>query len=121
LIISAIEAMSGLGERSLLIRTAKAKSDSVVVAVQDSSPGLAPATLDCIFDAVYTTRPGGLGIDLSICPSIIEAHGRRLWATTSVLQGTMFNFRLPAHPDSAPLFGARPFGKMNPVVASVGF
>jgi signal transduction histidine kinase len=76
LIINAIEAMSGLGEkpRELLIGAAKAKSDSVDVAVQDSSPGLAPATLDRIFDVYYSTRPGGL-IGVSICRSIIEAHG----------------------------------------------
>jgi signal transduction histidine kinase len=81
LIISAIEAMSGLGERSreLLISTAKAKSGSVVVAVQDSSTGLAPGTLDRIFDAFYTTRPGGLGIGLSICRSIID----RIWLPPS--------------------------------------
>jgi signal transduction histidine kinase len=104
LIIGAIEAMSGLceGSRKLLISTAKAKSDSVVVAAQDSSPGLARAPLDRIFDDFYTTRPGGLGIGLSICRSIIEAHGGRLWATTSVPQGAIFNFTLPAHPDSAP-------------------
>jgi signal transduction histidine kinase len=101
LIISAIEAMSGLGERSrkLLISTAKAKSDSAIVAAQDSSLGLARAPLDRIFDDFYTKRPGVFGIGLSICRSIIEAHGRRLWATTSVPQGAIFNFTLSAHPD----------------------
>ena len=104
LIINAIEAMSGLGEmpRELLLSTAKATSDSVVVAVQDSGPGLGPASLDRIFDPFHTTKPDGLGMGLSICSSIIEAHGGRLWATTGVPQGAIFNFTLPAHPDRAP-------------------
>jgi signal transduction histidine kinase len=104
LIINAIEAMSGLGEmpRELLLSTAKATSDSVVVAVQDSGPGLVPESIDRIFDAFYTTKPGGMGMGLSICRSIIEAHGGRLWAATGVPQGTILNFTLPAHPDRAP-------------------
>jgi PAS domain S-box-containing protein len=104
LIINAIEAMSGLGEmpRELLLSTAKATSDSVVVAVQDSGPGLGPASIDRIFDAFYTTKPGGMGMGLSICRSIIEAHGGRLWAATGVPQGAIFNFTLPAHPNTAP-------------------
>ena len=104
LIINAIEAMSGLGEmpRELLLSTAKATSDSVVVAVQDSGPGLGPESIDRIFDAFYTTKPGGMGMGLSICRSIIEAHGGRLWAATGVPKGAIFNFTLPAHPNTAP-------------------
>ena len=103
LIINAIEAMSGLGEgvRELLISTGKAKSEDVFVAVRDSGPGLAPGNPERAFEAFYTTKPGGLGMGLSICRSIIEAHGGRLWATTSVPQGAILNFTLPAHPDSA--------------------
>jgi signal transduction histidine kinase len=99
LIINAIEAISGLGERprELLIGTAKAKSDSVIVAVQDSNPGLAPATLDRILDAFYTTKPGGPGIGRSICLPSLKRMGGRLWATTIVPQGAIFNFTLPAH------------------------
>jgi C4-dicarboxylate-specific signal transduction histidine kinase len=84
LIINAMEAMSGLGERprELLISTAQVISDGVVVAVQDSGPGLDPASFDRIFDAFYTTKPGGLGMGLSICRSIIEAQSR-LGASTN--------------------------------------
>jgi PAS domain S-box-containing protein len=103
LIVNAVEAMSGVGEgsRELLISTGKAESDGVLVAVRDSGPGLAPASLERLFGAFYTTKPGGLGMGLSICRSIIEAHGGRLWATANVPQGAVFQFTVPAHPDSA--------------------
>ena len=80
LIINAIEAMSGVSEgaRELLISTGKDASSGVLVAVQDFGPGLDPESLDRLFDAFYTTKPGGMGMGLSICRSIIEAHGGRL-------------------------------------------
>jgi C4-dicarboxylate-specific signal transduction histidine kinase len=103
LIMNAVEAMSGIseGSRELLISTAKIESDGVLVAVRDSGPGLAPASLERLFDAFYTTKPGGLGMGLSICRSAIEAHGGRLWAAANVPQGAIFQFTLPAPPDSA--------------------
>jgi PAS domain S-box-containing protein len=103
LIMNAVEAMSGVseGSRELLISTGKTEPDGVLVAVRDSGPGLAPASLGRLFDAFYTTKPGGLGMGLSICRSIVEAHGGRLWAAGNVLQGAIFQFTLPAHPDSA--------------------
>jgi len=81
-LINAIEAMSGTskGLRELLISTAKTDSEGVLIAVQDSGPGLAPEALERPFEAFYTTKPGGLGMGLSICRSIIEAHQGRLWA-----------------------------------------
>jgi C4-dicarboxylate-specific signal transduction histidine kinase len=104
LIINAVEAMSGAGEGSqeLLISTGKAGSDGVFVAVRDSGSGLAPASFEHLFEAFYTTKPSGLGMGLSICRSIIEAHGGRLWATANLPQGAVFHFTVPAHPDSAP-------------------
>jgi signal transduction histidine kinase len=84
----------------LLVDTGKAGSDDVLVAVRDSGPGLVPASLERLFDAFYTTKPGGLGMGLSICRSIVEAHGGRLWATANVPHGAIFQFTLPAHPDS---------------------
>jgi C4-dicarboxylate-specific signal transduction histidine kinase len=103
LIMNAVEAMSGIseGSRELLISTAKTESGGVLVAVRDSGPGLAPASLERLFDAFYTTKPGGLGMGLSICRSAIEAHGGRLWAAANVPQGAIFQFTLPAPPDSA--------------------
>jgi C4-dicarboxylate-specific signal transduction histidine kinase len=103
LIINAVEAMGGTSGRSrkLLITTETADSDGVLVAVRDSGPGLAPASLEHLFRAFYTTKPGGLGVGLSICRSIIEAHGGRLWAEANEPQGAAFQFTLPAHPGSA--------------------
>jgi PAS domain S-box-containing protein len=104
LIINAVEAMSGAdgGSRELLISTAIAEPDGVLVTVRDSGPGLAPASLERLFEAFYTTKPGGLGMGLSVCRSIIEAHSGRLWATANMPQGAVLQFTVPAHPDSAP-------------------
>jgi len=98
LIINAVEAMSGLidGPRELLISTGRAETGGVRVAVRDSGPGLAPAALERLFEAFYTTKPNGLGLGLSICHSIIEGHGGRLWASANVPRGTTFQFTLPA-------------------------
>jgi PAS domain S-box-containing protein len=98
LIINGIEAMSGAsdGARELLISTGKADSDEVFVTVQDSGPGLEPAVRERIFEAFYTTKAAGLGMGLSICRSIIEAHGGRLWASANSARGATFEFRLPA-------------------------
>ena len=83
------------GPRELLISTRK--SDSVVVvSVRDSGPGLAPESVERLFESFYTTKPGGLGMGLSICRSIIEAHGGRLWARANEPRGAVFQFRLTA-------------------------
>ena len=98
LIMNAVEAMSDAskGARELLISTAEDKSNGVLVAVRDSGPGLDPESLERLFDPFYTTKPGGMGMGLSICRSIIEAHGGRLWATANVPQGAAFQFTVPA-------------------------
>jgi PAS domain S-box-containing protein len=100
LIINAIEAMSGMSEgpRDLLITTGITGSDNVLVAVADSGPGL-PAAVDRLFEAFYTTKASGLGMGLSICHSIIEAHGGRLWANANQPRGAIFQFTLPTVPD----------------------
>jgi C4-dicarboxylate-specific signal transduction histidine kinase len=102
LIINAIEAMREVGEeeRELLIRT-RNEPDGVSVEVRDSGPGFAPATLEQVFEAFYTTKPGGLGMGLSICHSIIEAHGGRLWASANLPRGASFQFALPAIANTA--------------------
>jgi signal transduction histidine kinase len=97
LIINAAEAMSAAhaGPRRLLISAARATSDYVRVAVQDSGPGIDPANLERIFSAFYTTKPDGLGMGLSICRAIIETHGGHLWATNEP-EGALFQFTLPS-------------------------
>jgi NO-binding membrane sensor protein with MHYT domain len=97
LIINAVEAMSGVseGSRGLLIGTGKDASGRVLVAVQDSGPGLNPESFERLFDSFYTTKPGGMGMGLSICRSIVEAHGGRIWATPNAGPGTTVQFTLP--------------------------
>jgi PAS domain S-box-containing protein len=103
LVMNAVEAMNttGNGSRELLISTRKTQPDVVLVAVRDSGPGLATATIERLFDAFYTTKPGGLGLGLSICRSIIETHGGRLSAKDNVPHGATFEFSLPTYPDVA--------------------
>jgi PAS domain S-box-containing protein len=99
LLINAIEAMSGTSERprELLISTAKTDPEGVLVAVRDSGPGLAPESIERLFESFYTTKPAGLGMGLSICRSIIEAHHGRLWATSNTPRGAVFQFTLPPY------------------------
>jgi C4-dicarboxylate-specific signal transduction histidine kinase len=103
LIVNAVQAMGTVAEgpRELFITTARAEPDGVLVAVKDSGPGLAPASLERLFDPFYTTKPEGLGMGLSICRSIIEAHGGRLWVTANQPRGAIFSFTAPAHADGA--------------------
>ena len=103
LIINAIEAMRDVGEeeRELLIST-RNEPDGVSVEVRDLGPGFTPAALERVFEAFYTTKPGGLGLGLSICRSIIEAHNGRLWASANLPRGASFQFALPAIANTAP-------------------
>jgi PAS domain S-box-containing protein len=97
LMINAIEAMSGTGEaaRELLISTEAALSGAVQVAVSDSGPGFSCESAERIFESFYTTKPEGMGMGLSICHSIIEAHQGRLWASANTPQGAVVQFTLP--------------------------
>jgi C4-dicarboxylate-specific signal transduction histidine kinase len=98
LIINAVEAMSGVSEgaRELRISTGTDASSGVLVTVQDSGPGLPPESLDRVFDAFYTTKPdGGMGMGLSICRSIVQAHGGRIWASRTAGPGATLQFALP--------------------------
>ena len=98
LMVNAIEAMSedNDGVRDLQVSTERDASGGVLVTVRDSGPGLTPAMLERVFEAFYTTKPTGLGIGLSICRSIIEAHGGKLWASATDERGAVFQFTLPA-------------------------
>src|SRR6266850_5561284 len=96
LIINAVEAMSSVGEgsRQLLISGGK-DVGGVLVAVRDSGPGLSPASFERLFDAFFTTKAEGMGMGLSICRSIVESHGGRIWASPDFGQGATFQFTLP--------------------------
>ena len=97
LIMNAIEAMSEVseGSRELLISTSEVETGGVLVAASDSGPGLSTANLARIFEAFYTTKSSGLGMGLSICRSIVDAHGGRLWSMPNKLRGAVFCMMLP--------------------------
>jgi C4-dicarboxylate-specific signal transduction histidine kinase len=109
LILNAIEAMHGAGEgaRELQVSTVKAEGGGVLVAVRDTGPGLDPVEFERLFEAFYTTKPGGLGMGLSICRSIVEAHGGQLWADVNRPHGAVLQFAVPhdasgVQPEQAP-------------------
>jgi signal transduction histidine kinase len=83
LIINALQAMGAVtnGTREVLITTSRAEPNEVCLGVQDTGPGLSVETLPRLFEPFSTTKPGGMGMGLAICRSIIQAHGGRLWAT----------------------------------------
>jgi signal transduction histidine kinase len=97
LILNAIEAMSSVeaGARELLISSEQSQTNEALVAVRGSGPGIDPERLERVFEAFYTTRSGGVGMGLSICRSIIDAHGGHLWAGANEPRGAVFQFTLP--------------------------
>ncbi len=100
LVVNAVEAMSALTEapRELQIATSRTESDHVLITVRDTGPGLAPAGEKHLFKAFHTTKPNGLGLGLSICRSIVESRGGRMWASANAPRGAVFQFTLPVHP-----------------------
>lgn len=98
LMINSIQAMSDLagGERELHVTTELIASEGVRVGVRDSGPGFSAENLQRLFAPFYTTKPNGMGMGLSICRSIIEDHGGRLWASRIDPQGALFQFTIPA-------------------------
>jgi PAS domain S-box-containing protein len=96
-IVNAIEAMTAVddGHRELLITTENDNAAGILVTIQDSGPGLTSETMARVFDTFYTTKPGGMGMGLSICRSIIEAHGGRVWTEPNNPRGAIFGFNLP--------------------------
>jgi len=98
LIVNAIQSMSSVedSDRELHISTVRIEPQGVCVAVRDTGHGLRPESLPRLFEPFYTTKPDGMGMGLSICRSIIEAHGGRLWATRCEPRGALFQFTIPA-------------------------
>ncbi|SEF10307.1 PAS domain S-box-containing protein [Rhizobiales bacterium GAS191] len=99
LLVNAIQAMAPLADRprELVIRTRQNETDQVLVMVQDSGPGIDPEIESQLFNAFFTTKSDGMGMGLSICRSIIEAHGGRVWASQNAEAGATFQFALPSH------------------------
>jgi PAS domain S-box-containing protein len=98
LILNAVEAMSAVeaGTRELLISTGQDQAGEALVAVHDSGPGIDPEHLERVFESFYTTKSSGVGMGLSICRSIIDAHEGRLWAEANDPRGAAFQFTLPS-------------------------
>jgi C4-dicarboxylate-specific signal transduction histidine kinase len=99
LVMNGMEAMAAVTDRprDLLIRSSRHAADQVLVAVHDSGIGVDPEKLDRLFGSFYTTKPGGMGMGLSISRSIIEVHDGRLWASPNSGPGATFQFTLRSY------------------------
>jgi signal transduction histidine kinase len=103
LVINGIQAMESVTGRAreLCIRSRPYEADQVLVAVEDCGSGIDPEHLDRLFNAFFTTKRDGMGMGLSICRSIIEAHGGRVWASGHAGPGATFQFTLPSRRETA--------------------
>jgi two-component system, LuxR family, sensor kinase FixL len=97
LIINAIDAMKTVTDRAreLMVRSQLYEGSYVLVAVEDTGVGIEPHNVNRLFDAFFTTKPDGMGMGLSICRSIIEAHSGRIWASANAKSGAIIQFTLP--------------------------
>jgi signal transduction histidine kinase len=95
LVMNAIDAMQSVDYRLLVVRAEEIERLAVRVTIEDTGVGIDPKNVDRIFQALFTTKPLGMGIGLSICRSIIESHGGRLWVSGANAYGSIFCFELP--------------------------
>jgi C4-dicarboxylate-specific signal transduction histidine kinase len=97
LVTNAIEAMSttAAGSRVLRLRSEATETGECIIAIEDSGPGIEPDTLERIFEPFFTSKSKGMGMGLSICRSIVEAHGGRLWVAQNTPTGAVFQLVLP--------------------------
>ena len=100
LILNALQAIGAVSEgaRQVIITTRQIELNDLYVGVQDTGPGLSPETLSRVFEPFYTTKPNGMGMGLTICRSIVEAHGGRLWVSACQPRGALFQFAIPTRP-----------------------
>ena len=87
-------------ERQVELRVSRVQNDMIRVAIGDSGPGFGVEELGRIFQPFYTTKRDGLGLGLSICRSIVDAHGGRLWAENNAGRGATFCFTVPVSADN---------------------
>jgi len=87
-----------VADRTLLVKSEHESSGQVRVTVEDSGTGIDPKHVEKIFGSFFTTKVDGIGMGLSICRSIIESHGGRLWASSGRSRGAVFQFTLPKRP-----------------------
>jgi C4-dicarboxylate-specific signal transduction histidine kinase len=98
LVMNGIESMQSVTDRprELVIRSGQDETEQVLVSVTDCGVGISAENADRLFTAFFTTKSSGMGMGLSICRSIIDAHGGRLWATACEPRGALFQFTIPA-------------------------
>src|SRR6202165_6014295 len=101
--MNGIEAMQSTTDRprELVIRSGQDDAHGVLVSVTDCGVGISAEHADRLFNLFFTTKSSGMGMGLSICRSIMEAHGGRLWTTANVPHGVTFQFTLPVNADTA--------------------
>jgi signal transduction histidine kinase/ABC-type uncharacterized transport system substrate-binding protein len=95
LVMNAVDAMQSAKRRVLGVQSKRSKPDKVVVSIEDTGTGIAPSAIDQVFSPLFSTKTEGMGMGLSICRSIIESHGGRIWASSEVHKGTLVHFELP--------------------------
>ncbi|MGB6395896.1 MAG: ATP-binding protein, partial [Bradyrhizobium sp.] len=103
LVMNGIEAMQSVTDRprELVVRSGQDEPGQALISVADCGVGIAAETVDRLFNPFFTTKSSGMGMGLSICRSIIESHGGRLWATANIPHGATFQFTLPVNADTA--------------------
>jgi signal transduction histidine kinase len=103
LVMNGAEAMQSVTDRprELVIRSSQDETQQVLVGVTDSGVGISAENADRLFNPFFTTKSSGMGMGLSVCRSIMEAHGGRLWATANLPHGATFQFTLPVSADTA--------------------
>jgi signal transduction histidine kinase len=103
MVMNGAEAMQSVTDRprELVIRSRQDETQQVLVAVTDNGVGISAENADRLFNPFFTTKSSGMGMGLSICRSIMEAHGGRLWATANLPHGATFQFTLPVNADTA--------------------
>jgi two-component system, LuxR family, sensor kinase FixL len=103
-VINGADAMSPVTDRPRILRIGSRldSAGSILVAVDDSGTGLDANVVERIFQPLFTTKPTGMGMGLSICRSIVEAHGGRIWASPSSPHGAVFQFTVPTVATGSP-------------------
>ena len=104
LVMNACDAMTGVpaGDRKLIVRTALAEGNGVCISIADRGTGIAPDNLEKVFEPFFTTKAHGMGLGLSVCRTIVSAHGGKLSATNNPNQGATFQVTLPVAPEANP-------------------
>jgi signal transduction histidine kinase len=103
LMMNGIDAMQSIADRrrELVVRSEQDEAGQALIGVSDCGVGIATENADRLFNPFFTTKSSGMGMGLSICRSIIESHGGRLWATENLPHGTTFQFTLPMGAETA--------------------